>query len=184
MTFVKGYKPTDEHKKKLSEAAKKRKPNFLGHKHSEETKKKWSELRKGKNWMGRKFTDEEKIMLSKRNSHYWLGKKKSLESRMKQSESMKEAHRSGRHPMWKGGVTKENISIRHSLEYKLWRESVFTRDDFTCRFCGERGGRLNADHIKPFALFPELRFAIDNGRTLCVPCHQKTPTYLNPSKKQ
>jgi len=80
---------------------------------------------------------------------------------------------------WKGGVTPENQKIRNSIEYRLWRESVFARDGFTCVDCGKRGGVLNADHIKPFALFPELRFAIDNGQTLCVPCHKKTPSYMN-----
>ena len=108
---------------------------------------------------------------------FWLGKRRpspSISTRKKMSES----HMGERAPNWKGGVTKENHKIRSGLEYRLWRESVFKRDDWTCVWCGVRGVELNADHIKPFAYFQELRFAIDNGRTLCVPCHKTTGTYL------
>lgn len=79
---------------------------------------------------------------------------------------------------WKGGITPINSKIRHSIEYKLWRDAVFKRDNYQCIWGGkEHGNKLNADHIKPFSLFPELRFAIDNGRTLCIECHKKTDTY-------
>lgn len=67
--------------------------------------------------------------------------------------------------------------IRMSAAYKAWRTLVFERDSYTCQECNQRGGKLHADHIQPFGFFPELRFEVSNGRTLCVPCHMKTPTY-------
>lgn len=79
---------------------------------------------------------------------------------------------------WQGGITPINAKIRNSTEYRDWRIAVFERDNYTCQDCGSRGVTLNADHIKPFAYFPELRLCIDNGRTLCVPCHKKTDTYM------
>ena len=101
-----------------------------------------------------------------------LGKKRSLETRMKISEGLKGA----KNPNWKGR-TPEIRRLRMGIEYRLWRESVFKRDNWTCVWCGRVGGELNADHIKRFADYPELRFAIDNGRTLCVPCHRQTATF-------
>lgn len=80
-------------------------------------------------------------------------------------------------PNWKGGITPINQKIRKSPEYKEWRKAVFERDDYTCQICGQIGGTLQVDHIKPFSLFPKLRFRISNGRTLCVLCHRETDTY-------
>ena len=76
-------------------------------------------------------------------------------------------------PLWKGGVTPENEIIRHSSKYKIWRLSVYERDFFTCQDCKCSGVRLNAHHIKHFAKYPELRFDISNGITLCKGCHKK-----------
>ena len=80
------------------------------------------------------------------------------------------------------GKTPESMRIRKSLAYKLWRTSVFERDNYVCVHCGIKNGLgktvyFHADHIKPFALFPELRLNVNNGRTLCVPCHKKTRTF-------
>lgn len=97
---------------------------------------------------------------------------------VKRREKWRISFRGANNPRWAGGTTTLNAKIRGSIEYKLWREAVFKRDSWTCRNCGGKGP-LHADHIRPFAWFPELRFAIDNGRTLCIGCHKKTPTYLN-----
>jgi 5-methylcytosine-specific restriction endonuclease McrA len=79
---------------------------------------------------------------------------------------------------WKGGTSRtESQKIRQSIEYKNWRRAVFDRDDYTCQECHQRGGKLQADHIKPFSIFPELIFSIENGKTLCIKCHFKTKTY-------
>ena len=112
-----------------------------------------------------------------------LGTHQSAATIAKRSASMKiHAVRGPAHYMWKGGVTPENKKLRRSREFKLWREAVFSRDDWTCQTCGDRGGRghkvtLHPDHIKPWCDYPALRFDVANGRTLCVGCHKKTPTW-------
>lgn len=76
--------------------------------------------------------------------------------------------------LWKGGITPLNQTIRHSMEYVQWRKLVFERDDWTCNQCHKRGGNMEAHHIKEFHLYPDFRFDINNGETLCKPCHDST----------
>lgn len=75
------------------------------------------------------------------------------------------------------GVTPEEHLFRLTKVYSEWRMAVFERDDYTCQMCGHRGSKICADHILPYSLHPELRLALDNGRTLCSDCHRHTPTY-------
>ena len=76
-----------------------------------------------------------------------------------------------KNPNWQGGKTEKSRIIRNSQEYKEWRTAVFTRDNYTCQICGNRSSKgnkvvLNADHIKSFAHYQDLRFDINNGLTL------------------
>lgn len=75
---------------------------------------------------------------------------------------------------WKGGLRTENEIVRASIEYKNWRQFIFERDDYTCQMCNNKGKYLEAHHIKKFNNFPELRFDLNNGITLCKNCHDKT----------
>lgn len=76
-------------------------------------------------------------------------------------------------PQWEGGITPEHNKIRASIEYKLWVNSVFARDGYTCQKTGIKGGKLVSHHIQNFSAFPELRFAIDNGITLSKEAHEE-----------
>jgi hypothetical protein len=102
----------------------------------------------------------------KRWSNMSLGRKHTIESRKKMSEAQK----GSKCYAWKGGITPINFAIRNSIQYRLWRESVFARDNWICQRCKKNGG-IVAHHIKPFSSYSELRFAIDNGIVFCKSCH-------------
>lgn len=103
-----------------------------------------------------------------------------IREKIRQTKERNGGQRGERNPRWRGGITPINRKIRNSDEYKEWRLSIFRRDRFTCVLCKSKPPKIKieADHIKPFALFPELRLEITNGRTLCRPCHKQiTPSY-------
>lgn len=76
-----------------------------------------------------------------------------------------------KNPNWNGGPKKIQ-EFRRTNEYNEWRKNVFERDNFTCRKCNVKGGKLIADHHPfGFSKYPEKMYDIDNGRTLCEKCN-------------
>lgn len=74
-----------------------------------------------------------------------------------------------RQPNWKGGITPTN-NLERIRFYKTILVQVLIRDNYTCQMCGSRGD-LQVDHIQPWSEYVELRFDINNCRTLCRHCH-------------
>ena len=163
--FYKGYKHSEETKRKMSESHKGVKSPMYGRNHSEETKRKIGEWNKGR-------------IVSK-------------ESRRKSSESQKGISnlklKGSNNPNWRGGITKLTNQIRNSFKYRQWVSDVFTRDNWTCQDCDIKGGVLNAHHKKSFSsilqyyeittLEEALECAelwnLNNGITFCEECHKK-----------
>lgn len=56
-------------------------------------------------------------------------------------------------------------------EWRALREAVFTRDDYTCAYCGQRGGRLECDHITPVSRGGTNDMA--NLTTSCLTCNRQ-----------
>lgn len=172
MTFIKGHKIN------------------LGRKHSLKAKKKMR-LAKLKNpnryWLGKHHTQEtkQKISKSKKGQIPWIKGQKGLHlsptTEFKKGQipwnkgKKQDSIRGEKHWNWKNGITVKIRGLRASSEYKEWRNLVLKRDNYICKLCGRNGN--TADHIKRFVDFPELRFKLNNGRTLCEECHLKTDTY-------
>lgn len=106
-----------------------------------------------------------------------------LQKRDKEKQRLAVSSRIGdKHQNWKGGNSRGYKTGYYSTEYKLWRTAVFERDNYTCKDCGKDKVFITAHHIKSFAHFPELRFDLNNGLTLCEPCHSKTDNYKGRNK--
>jgi len=134
---------TEIHKKKISSS-------ILGHKVSQNTRKKIGDANRG-------------------NHGYMLGKHHTEETKKKISNAQK----GERGHQWIDGRTPENTTIRRSVEYKIWREKVFEKDDWTCQKCKIRGWILHPHHIYNFSKYKELRFEVSNGITFCKKCHNR-----------
>lgn len=161
-----------EHRLKLS-LIKKGKP---GRKHSEETKQKLRvkmllignkpPLRKGIS-----FTEEHKRKIGLANK----GKKMSEEARLKMSKAKLGKYVGPKNPAYK--IDRSQLAkkqMRNDVAYQDWRKQVWNRDKFKCRIADRNcSGRIEAHHILAWSKYPELRYQINNGITLCHAHHPR-----------
>jgi 5-methylcytosine-specific restriction endonuclease McrA len=100
--------------------------------------------------------------------YYRLTRRGSLNANFGNGEKI----RGKSNPNWRGGVSEEYRLARTSEKNSTFRKSVFSRDAYTCRRCGDsKSGKFVAHHILNFSNHPKLRFCVDNGVTLCRKCH-------------
>ena len=178
-----------EHKRKISQALKGTKPQsylnwrpsygMLGKKHSKKTKRKMIISHLGKKYKSMSEKGRINISRSHKGKHHSEETKKKISKnhRKHQTEKTKKKlsnlFKGERGSNWKGGITSINKKIRNSIEYRLWREAIYARDNWTCQKCKIKGGKLHPHHILNFSQYPLLRFAINNGITFCQKCHKK-----------
>lgn len=184
----KGKVFSEESRKKISEALKR-------HLQSPEAREQRGKIRRGV-----KLTPEQKIRCANGRkgksisqahkdavSAALKGKKQTIEHRRNAGA----AKRGNRNPNWRGESVNLKALCRGLFEYRLWRSDVFKRDNYTCALCGANKCEVHADHIKAFwrvikennlkTVEDAIRCAelwdINNGRTLCEPCHRKTDNF-------
>lgn len=141
----KGYKQTQEHRRKLSLAK-------IGNKNPMkklEVREKQSKTRKKLGLkppsnLGKKFSDQHKKKLS-------------------------ETHKGVKSSLWKGGISFEPYSSDWT---KTLRRSIRERDNYICKICGAIQGDISFDvhHID----YNKKNCNPINLITLCMKCHRKT----------
>lgn len=185
-----GRNLTDAHKEKLRISKLGKKNPMFGKTPSEETNKKRS-----LSLIGKRHTEETKKTIGEKNRIRILAlnirpqrycndcsKKITFTNKYPYCNKCRGKHFRGKDNKNYIDGGEESRKIRWSTDYKEWRIAVFKRDNWTCQWCGAKTKKgikikFNADHIKPFCAYPELRLDLNNGRTLCEDCHKKTDTW-------
>ena len=122
---------------------------MTGRKHSEETKRKMSLQKMGsKNPMyGKPISEKQRAEFFKiytaQNAKNWIVDRTKLKRNADKLKNKDSA-------------------------YSAWRKTVWLRDNFACKIGNpDCVGRIEAHHILRWAEYPELRYEVNNGITLC-----------------
>lgn len=101
---------------------------------------------------------------------------KSLLGREPMNKGIKRPDLSGKnHPRWIADRSKLiKRQERNDSAYHNWRMNVWLRDNFKCKINNQDcDGRLEVHHILGWSLYPELRYELNNGITLCHAHHPR-----------
>lgn len=142
---------------------------FYGKTHTQETKDLISKI-----FTGRKLSQEHKDKIGEWNKNnpekltYWKGKKQSKEMIEKRVSKT----RGELNYQWIKDRTKlcrtSKQGERRTSAYFFWRKEVWKRDNWKCLINNQDcSGRIEAHHILGYKEYPELRYDIKNGITLC-----------------
>jgi len=192
--------------------------SFLGKTHSDESRAKMSAALSGENhpFWGIKRTEWAKKFSGENSFSYGLIRSDETKEKIRKTkigiklsqahkDAIGNAHRGVKKTRKRKSESERKSTlyeqIRKCEKYKQWRMEIYKRDWFTCVDCGNdtnvKEFKLNADHIKPFALIimennittvelaekcDEL-WNLENGRTLCRTCHEKTNTWSSGTRK-
>ena len=125
----------------------------------------------GKHWKRKPFTQEHRKKLSlakigkKGHSSWNKGLTKETDIRIARYNGINNWHyKKDRTTLCRTSKQGE----RRTSIYFNWRKEVWKRDNWTCKINNKDcKGRLEAHHILPWEQYPELRYEIKNGITLC-----------------
>lgn len=130
-----------------------------------------------------------------KNSTNWRGGmpfclvcNKQLSSRKSKYCNIHAAKHGKDHPSWKDPskrITILNKAIRNLPKMKEWESLIKDWDNYTCQYCGKRGGYLHTHHIKMLKLLIKENniqnleeaescnslWDVSNGITYCKECH-------------
>ena len=161
----------------------------------EETKKRSQSLKKrvvAKGGWGYKFkkghimSKETKEKMSKSHQGICIPHTEKTKNKIRKTTRENAKYGSENHS-YKDGNSPLKKRVRKSWRFRVWREAVFQRDDYTCQQCKKRGFELHPHHQKRFAdIWDEHKITtykeamdcielwdIQNGVTLCVVCHRR-----------
>lgn len=160
---------------------------WLGKKRSEETKKKMSQSHKGKSTnkgMRWNHSEEAKRKMSLWQKERWSkvqrisnfkGKTHTLEAKLKTSENRKgKCVGENHHSYIKDRTKLAKRQKRNDSAYQNWVKEIKKRDNNKCQLENKSCSGYNIiHHIKSWSKYPELRYDINNGITLCQIHHPR-----------